>query len=211
MNVQPLLALSSLLLPALMAGCSSVGRGPAPPPVAPVESGWTEAGVASWYGHPFHGRQTASGEVYDMNLPTAAHKTLPFGTQVRIDNLDNGRSAELRINDRGPFVAGRIIDVSRLGAEELGLLGPGIARVRVTVLNAPPPERCWEVQAGAYAEGGNAEAARDRLARGGAQARIEAGPDGIHRVRVGPFSVRRDAERAASRLGGLLLGCGARI
>ncbi len=188
-----------------------MGRGPTPAPMAPVETGWSEQGIASWYGHPFHGRQTASGEVYDMHRPTAAHRTLPFGTEVRVENLDNGRSTRLRINDRGPFVDGRIIDVSRWGAEELGLVGPGIARVRITVLNAPPPQRCWEVQTGAFGERGNAERERDRLQRGGVQARVASGADGVHRVRAGPFHERRDAERAASRLRGFLLGCDAAI
>ncbi len=119
----------------LLTACAGVG---VPPPPAPsVEVGWEERGIASWYGDPFHGRQTASGEVYDMNAPTAAHQTLPFGTVVRIENLDNGTSTEVRINDRGPFVQGRIIDVSRRGARELGLIEPGTAEVRITVIEAP--------------------------------------------------------------------------
>ncbi len=119
----------------LLTACAGVGV--PPPPAPPVEVGWEERGIASWYGDPFHGRQTASGEVYDMNAPTAAHQTLPFGTVVRIENLDNGTSTEVRINDRGPFVQGRIIDVSRRGARELGLIEPGTAEVRITVIEAP--------------------------------------------------------------------------
>ncbi len=91
-------------------------------------------GVASWYGGKFHGRTTASGEPYDMNAMTAAHPSLPFGTKVRVTNLENGRSVVLRINDRGPFAKRRIIDVSRHAAEHLGLLGAGLARVRVQVI-----------------------------------------------------------------------------
>lgn len=91
--------------------------------------------MASWYGNPFHGRATASGETYDMEAMTAAHPTLPFGTRVRVENLDNGRSATVTINDRGPFVKDRILDVSRKAARELGMLGPGTARVRITVLS----------------------------------------------------------------------------
>ncbi len=118
-----------------LAACATVGV-PLPPEV--VEPGWEEEGVASWYGEPFHGRTTASGETYDMEALTAAHPTLPFGTRVRVRNLENRREVQLRVNDRGPFVRGRVIDVSRRGARELGLLGPGTARVRITVLEAPP-------------------------------------------------------------------------
>lgn len=95
--------------------------------------------MASWYGHPYHGRATASGEVYDMEAPTGAHRTLPFGTQLRVENLDNGRSTTLTINDRGPFAKERILDVSRRVAEELGMLGPGTALVRITILEVHQP------------------------------------------------------------------------
>jgi rare lipoprotein A len=91
-------------------------------------------GVASWYGAKFHGRTTASGEPYDMNAMTAAHPSLPFGTKVRVTNLENGRAVVLRINDRGPFAKRRIIDVSRHAAEHLGFLGADLARVRVEAI-----------------------------------------------------------------------------
>jgi rare lipoprotein A len=100
-------------------------------------AGTSERGIASWYGHPYHGRQTASGEIYDMHKMTAAHRRFAFGTCVRVDNLDNGRSTEVRINDRGPFVKGRIIDLSRAAAERVDMIGPGTARVRIVVVNAP--------------------------------------------------------------------------
>ena len=90
--------------------------------------------MASWYGEPFHGRTTASGETFDMEAMTAAHPTLPFGTRLRVENLDNERSVVVTINDRGPFVKDRILDVSRRAAEELGMLGPGTARVRISVM-----------------------------------------------------------------------------
>jgi rare lipoprotein A len=121
-----------------------------PRPPCPPGPGWTEVGIASWYGNPYHGRTTASGEVYDMEARTGAHRTLPFGTRLRVDNLDNGRTATLTINDRGPFVEARILDVSRRIARELDMLGPGTAQVRITVLEAPGPSRCWMVQIGAY-------------------------------------------------------------
>ncbi|MBM3569758.1 MAG: septal ring lytic transglycosylase RlpA family protein, partial [Alphaproteobacteria bacterium] len=98
------------------------------------DPGYDETGIASWYGHPFHGKVTANGETYDMNDMTAAHKTLPMPVMVRVTNLENGRQLVLRVNDRGPFVHGRIIDVSRRGAQLLGFEGKGTARVRVQVI-----------------------------------------------------------------------------
>jgi rare lipoprotein A len=193
----------------LTGGCSLVSRPippSGPPPPAPV-AGAVEEGVASWYGPPFHGRQTASGEIYDMEAPTAAHRTLPFGTRVRVHNLETGRSTELRINDRGPFVRGRIIDVSRRGARELGLLGPGIASVRVEILDAPAPRSCFEVQAGAFRDRENAETLGRRLEADGFQVRNSDGPDGVIRVRVGPFPSQDEARRAEARTQGFLLGC----
>ncbi|MSO92708.1 MAG: septal ring lytic transglycosylase RlpA family protein [Rhodospirillales bacterium] len=95
---------------------------------------YDETGIASWYGSDFHGKATANGEVYDMNALTAAHKALPMPSFVRVTNLDNGRSIVLRVNDRGPFVRGRIIDVSRRGSQLLGFEQAGTARVRVQIL-----------------------------------------------------------------------------
>lgn len=99
---------------------------------------YDETGIASWYGADFHGRPTANGERYDMNELTAAHKTLPLPSRVRVTNLENGRALILRVNDRGPFVAGRIIDVSRRGAQLLGFQKNGIAKVRVEYLDLAP-------------------------------------------------------------------------
>lgn len=95
---------------------------------------YDRTGTASWYGADFHGRRTANGETYDMNAMTAAHTTLPLPTIVRVTNLDNGRSVVVRVNDRGPFVDDRIIDMSRAGARALEFENRGLARVRVTVL-----------------------------------------------------------------------------
>lgn len=99
-----------------------------------VDYDYKETGIASWYGPNFHGKYTADGEVYDMNALTAAHKTLPLPSIVRVTNLDNGRSIKLKVNDRGPFVKGRIIDVSRRAAQLLGFDGKGTARVRVEIV-----------------------------------------------------------------------------
>ncbi len=98
---------------------------------------YNSTGVASWYGHPFHGQRTANGDVYDMNAMTAAHKTLPMPSFVRVTNLENGRSVILTVNDRGPFVQGRIIDVSYRAAQLLGFQEKGTALTRVEIVGAP--------------------------------------------------------------------------
>jgi rare lipoprotein A len=100
-----------------------------------------EEGLATWYGERHHGRTTASGEFFDMRAMTAAHKTLPFGTRVRVVDLATGASVVVRINDRGPYGPGRIIDLSRAAAERLGTLARGVARVRVEVIDAAAPDR----------------------------------------------------------------------
>jgi rare lipoprotein A len=112
----------------LLAGLSGCGMGPKPNADLPAG---TEEGIASYYAHEFNGRRTASGEVFDMNKLTAAHPTLPFDTIVRVTNLENGRTVTLRINDRGPFKKGRIIDVSYEAAKRLDFIRQGTAKVRV--------------------------------------------------------------------------------
>ncbi len=99
-----------------------------------IVSGFSQRGTASWYGIPFHGRKTASGETYDMNGMTCAHRTLPFGTVLLVTNTDNGRSATVRVTDRGPYVSGRIIDLSRGAASSLGMLETGTAPVELKVV-----------------------------------------------------------------------------
>lgn len=121
----------ALLVLLLIAGCA--GRDGRQVERASAPSGWHgEQGQASFYADRYHGRRTASGEVHDRNALTAAHRSLPFGTRVRVTRLDNGRETVVRINDRGPFVRGRIIDLSRRAAEELGMLGQGVAEVRLS-------------------------------------------------------------------------------
>jgi rare lipoprotein A len=106
----------------------------------PARIGSTETGVASWYGDPYHGRHAANGEVYDMEKLTAAHRTLPFGTWVRVKNLTNDKTVDVRIQDRGPFIGHRIIDLSRAAAREIEMIGPGTVKVRLTVI-APSKAR----------------------------------------------------------------------
>ncbi|HEX6120708.1 MAG TPA: septal ring lytic transglycosylase RlpA family protein [Dongiaceae bacterium] len=112
---------------------------------------YSETGIASWYGPGFHGKQTANGEVYDQNGLTAAHKTLPMPSMVRVTNLENGRSIEVRVNDRGPFQAGRLIDMTRRGAQLLGFIDQGTARVRVDIM----PEESQQLAALASRQGGD--------------------------------------------------------
>jgi rare lipoprotein A len=99
--------------------------------------GWTESGVASWYGVPYDGRRTSSGEVFDMRAMTAAHRTLPFNTWLEVTNLKNGKQVEVRVTDRGPFVKGRIIDLSMGAAQRIDMLRDGIVQVRLKVIKAP--------------------------------------------------------------------------
>ena len=106
--------------------------------VMPSAKGYQGQGVASWYGKKFHGRLTSNGEVYDMYAMTAAHKTLPIPAYVRVENLDNGKSAIVRVNDRGPFHTGRIIDLSYAAATKLGVIATGTANVRVTIVDTSP-------------------------------------------------------------------------
>ncbi|PIE52506.1 septal ring lytic transglycosylase RlpA family lipoprotein [Candidatus Fermentibacteria bacterium] len=128
-------AAASAVLLVLFSGCSLVSS-PAyvyrsVPASAAIVSGFIQRGAASWYGRQFHGRPTASGETYDMNDMTCAHRTLPFGTVLLVTNLDNGLSATVRVNDRGPYISGRIIDLSRGAASVLGIISTGTAQVEL--------------------------------------------------------------------------------
>lgn len=103
----------------------------------PARRGVTQVGKASWYGGKFHGRKTASGERFDKNALTAAHKKLPFGTRVRVTSERSGKSVVVRINDRGPFAPGRVIDLSEAAARRLGMIRAGVVRVTIEILSAP--------------------------------------------------------------------------
>ncbi len=142
----------------------------------------SQEGLASWYGGKFQGRRTASGEIFDSNKLTAAHKTLPFGTQVKVINLANGKSTVVRINDRGPFVKGRIIDLSRAAAAEIGMTGKGVVLVRLEVIESSAPERRYTIQLGAYSEIDNAQRLMKRLEEEGISPSMEAAENGITRI-----------------------------
>ncbi len=170
-----------------------------PPTPAPV--GYTEEGNASWYGDPFNGRHSSNGEIYDMYKLTAAHRTLPFETMVRVTNLKNGKTTTVRITDRGPFVANRIIDLSLAAAREVESVGPGVVPVRLEVLGSVDVTAgFFTVQVGAFKDRANAERLRDRLSASYTPIFIQTydAPDGtFYRVRVGKIS----GEEAAHALG----------
>jgi rare lipoprotein A len=156
-----------------------------------------EEGVASWYGPKFHGRRTANGEIYDMHKLTAAHKTLPFGTRVLVTNLDNGATVVVRINDRGPFVKGRIIDLSKAAAERIDMIGTGTARVKIEKYDPSAPRPAfYSIQVGAYAKVDNASAVIARLKENGLNAVIEKSQSGTFRVMVShiPASNMKEAQ-----------------
>jgi rare lipoprotein A len=141
-------------------------------------------GVASWYGGKFHGRLTSNGEIFDTNELTAAHKTLPFGTMVKVTNLDNGRWIVVRINDRGPFVEGRIIDLSRAAADALCMLSSGVARVTLEIISFATDKELFAIQIGAYGLEKNAERAQEKLESAGFAVTLERSTLGVVRVLI---------------------------
>lgn len=172
-------------------------------PVPAVSLGYTEEGVASWYGIPYHGRQAADGEIYDMETLVGAHRTLPFNTWLRVTNLANNKSVDLRIIDRGPFIDGRIIDLSKAAARQIGLLGPGLGRVRLQVIAAPadvPSNDFYAVQVGAFSVQANAERVRADYARryGTAQLAAKHGNVTLWRVLVGKEQSMAAAQQLAA-------------
>ena len=163
-----------------------------------------ETGAASWYGHPYHGRQAADGEIYDMETMVAAHRTLPFQTWVRVRNLANGKTVDVRIIDRGPFVGGRIIDLSHAAAKEIDLIGPGVANVELTVISGPPnPEPAvFAVQVGAFREKTNAERVELNMvnAYGSAKSVERQGNPTVWRILAGRETSPEAAELLAKRI-----------
>jgi len=177
----------------------------------PPQDRLTQTGIASWYGPGFHGKPTASGEIYNQDDLTAAHQTLPLGTRVLVTSLENGRSIQVTINDRGPFAKGRIIDLSYASAQSLDMLGPGTALVRIDVLDSPAPLQAirssldYTVQAGSFSQLENARRLRDRLAQSFADVTITALQSRdltYYRVHLGTFSNRADAEEYATKVSG---------
>src|SRR5438552_7470069 len=206
------------------AGCALV-RAPAPPPI----TDGVQVGVASWYGPGFHGNRTANGEIYDQYELTAAHPSLPLGTRVMVTNLENGRAVQVRVNDRGPFVDGRAIDLSYAAARTISMVGPGTVRVRIEVLGPPTlaaaapvaapaalptarpiprpprdvPTDSYTVEVAALSDPDKAEHLRHVLAYRFPDAFVTplAGTSGhYYRVRIGPYPLRTAALERAERI-----------
>ena len=174
----------------------------------------TQTGVASWYGPGFHGRTSASGSLYDQHELTAAHQTLPLGTRVMVTNLNNGKSAEVTINDRGPFAKGRILDLSYAAAQTLDMIGAGTAPVRLEVLDGPlkidkiRDRLDYTLQIGSFTDLENAAKLKDQLGKGFAQPSeiaivpFHSNESTYYRVQAGIFSSRGDAEEKAKQFTG---------
>lgn len=189
-------------------------QAPAPAPVPSPPSGpppsverqpaipgqYVEEGMASWYGPTFNGHRTSNGEIYDMNEMTAAHRTLPFNAVIRVTNLDNGKQTEVRINDRGPFVANRVIDLSLSAAKAIEMWGPGTAHVRLEVISGPDPASgFFAVQVGAFQVQENADRLRAQLAMQYSPV-ITVPAGAFFRVRVGRVSSEAAARELAEQL-----------
>jgi rare lipoprotein A len=186
-----------------LAGCAKKHHTSALPVPPPLVNG--ETGLASWYGHPYHGRPAANGEIYDMEKLTAAHRTLPFGTWVRVVNLANGKTVDVRIIDRGPFVEKRIIDLSHAAAVAIDLIGPGVAPVRLDILSVPTiasGENWYGVQAGAFLDRDRAESLRVLLDRDFGPAHLvqRADTPSLWRVVVGRVPTVEAAAALAQRV-----------
>ena len=182
---------------------------------------YVEVGIASWYGPNFHGKPTANGEKFDMNKLTAAHRTLPLPSYVRVTNIFNGRSVVLRVNDRGPFASNRILDVSRRAAQLLGYKDKGVQEVRVELVNPdgskvdrPKAEKRVAdssqngelfVQVGSFSSLGAAKKLLPKLKGLTAKAKVrkvKVGRDNVYRVRVGPFTSYNKAQNALASVQG---------
>jgi peptidoglycan lytic transglycosylase len=189
---------ASASIPAPPAAATSRG---APPAVAPGT--YVEQGVASWYGVPFNGRKSSSGETFDMNQFVAAHRTLPFGSVVRVTNLNNGMHTEVRIIDRGPFVEGRTIDLSLAAAHAIDMVGTGVAPVRLELISSPSPlNGAFSVQVGAFQQRQNADRLQADLSRRYPVIvqDYDAPAGHFYRVRVGRLATQQTAERLAAQL-----------
>jgi rare lipoprotein A len=197
----------------LLSGCGGKKRARLPV-VARV--GATETGTASWYGRPYHGRRAANGEIYDMEKMTAAHRTLPFGTWLEVKNLSNDKVVKVRITDRGPFVGGRILDLSHAAAVSIAMVGPGVAKVKCIVIAPPvgmaddsvgavvpqPAPGLFAVQTGSFADRRNAERLRAsmELRYGSAKLVVRDAQPVQWRVLVGREATQEDAAALADRI-----------
>ncbi|HTU33083.1 MAG TPA: septal ring lytic transglycosylase RlpA family protein [Candidatus Acidoferrum sp.] len=179
-------------------------RPSAPATQPPIAGAFVEDGVASWYGPGFDGHHTSNGEIYDMHQFTAAHRTLPFNSVIRVTNLTNGKQTEVRINDRGPFVSNRVIDLSYAAAQAIGMVGPGTAEVRLELVSATNLSAgFFGVQVGAFLRPENAERLKGQLEARYSPVNVVTfdSPTGVfYRVRVGRFDTESEARQLATQL-----------
>ncbi len=176
-----------------------------PPPPAPqrVRPVYRQTGVASWYGRDFQGRKTASGDAFDMYKLSAAHRTLPLGTVIRVTNLDNSKSITVRVNDRGPFVANRILELSYAAARALAFASKGTAHVSIEAQELPRSPSLYSVQAAVFTEEENANFLKDRLSQKYEHISIkpfETNRGIFYRVRVGSYGTEERAASVAAKL-----------
>lgn len=161
-------------------------------------------GIASWYGPGFHGNRTANGEIYNMNSLTAAHPTLPFDTQVRVINQETRKQVVVRINDRGPFVDGRIIDLSKAAAKRIGMVGPGTAPVMLEPASAHAPlvsgSGRYTIQVGFFSERRNAELLYGKLKKRYPKVQMESARPGGYRIQLGTLGTRSEAQHLLGQL-----------
>jgi rare lipoprotein A len=190
-----------ILVAVTLSGCGLI-FGRSKPPVE-ARPGAVQTGTASWYGPGFHGKRTSNGEIYDQYELTAAHQTLPLGTRVAVTNLQNGRQVEVRINDRGPFVKGRAIDLSYAAARSMGMIGPGTVPVRIEVLGDQRLQfasAAYTIQVGSFADRENALRLKSTLAKrfdGVYLATLDGQAGKYYRVRLGRFAQRDEAVKFA--------------
>lgn len=151
-------------------------------------------GAASWYGGKFVGRLTANGEIFDTRELTAAHKTLPFNTIVEVTNLDNGKKVQVRINDRGPFVKGRVIDLSQKAAEKIDMIKSGTANVSLKVIKIPPSPQVMDIQVAAYSNFMYAASMKNRLKEAGFEPKTSLSNEGIMRVMLPDVPINKSYE-----------------
>ncbi len=189
---------------AALTGCGKKKVKPRVPAAKSPPVGTTIRGKASWYGEPYNGRRAANGEVYDMETMVAAHRTLSFQTWVRVRNLSNDKTVDVRIIDRGPFVGGRIIDLSHAAAKQIELIGPGVAEVELTVISSPAGQEAalFAVQVGAFREKANADRMERSMiaAYGAAKTIVRPENPGIWRVLAGRETSEERAEALALRV-----------
>ena len=175
--------------------------------VLPSSVGYRERGIASWYGSKFHGRRTSSGELYDVKLATAAHRSLPLPTYAEVTNLDNGRSMVVKINDRGPFHPDRIIDLSYAAAVKLGVDLTGTARVEVRAINLDHPKRPAVkvadgtfLQVGAFSKRATAEDLAGKMMAAQLKPVTVQKSRGLYKVWIGPYASQKEIEATTRRV-----------